>query len=251
MFGLLALLTRSAEAAEPLRVAAASDLQAALPALGKAFRAETGVEVVPTIGASGQLAEQIKAGAPFDVFLSANRKFVEDLAASGNVVAGSVRPYARGSLVLVVHEASGAGIDRLSDLTKPTVKKLAIANPALAPYGAAAKQALEKAGLGKEVEPKLVQAETVRQALQFVQSGNAEAGLVGRSIAGVKGVRVIEVDPKLYDPIVQGLGIVARSAHPDEARAFADFLLGEKGQAILKEHGFQPAEDAKPKPAGR
>ncbi len=235
---LLAAPSRAGEPTTPLRLAAASDLQTAMPELIKAFREGKGLEVSATFGASGQLAEQIKAGAPFDVFLSANRKFVEDLAATGDVAPESVRPYARGSLVLVVHEEAGAGIERLSDLTKPGVKKVALANPAFAPYGAAAKQALVKEGIWEALGPKRVQAETVRQALQFVQSGNAEAGLVGRSIAKVKGVRVLEIDPDLYDPIVQGLGIVARSAHPGEARAFADFLLGERGQEILAAGGF-------------
>jgi len=242
ILALLAVPSRAADPATPLRVAAASDLQVVMPGLIKAFREAKGPEVSATFGASGQLAEQIKAGAPFDVFLSANRAFVEDLATTGDVAPESVRPYARGSLVLVVHEGAGAGIERLSDLTKPGVKKVALANPAFAPYGAAAKQALVKEGLWEALAPKRVQAETVRQALQFVQSGNAEAGLVGRSIAKVKGVRVVEIDPDLYDPIVQGLGVVARSAHPAEARAFADFLLGERGQAILAAGGFGKVE---------
>ena len=245
LLGLMALLPAQSSAAEPLRVAAASDLQTAFPALAKAFHESGGVEVSATFGASGQLVEQIKAGAPFDVFLSANLAFVEGLAKGGDVAPKSVKPYAVGSLVLVVHEGSGGGIERLADLSKPAVKKVAIANPAFAPYGAAAKQALEKAGLWDELAPKRVQAETVRQALQFVQSGNAEAGLVGRSVAKVKGVRIVEVDPKLYDPIVQGLGIVARTKRPDDARAFADFLLGEKGQALLVHHGFGGKPEAR------
>ena len=107
----------------------------------------TQIEVSPTFGASGQLAEQIKAGAPFDVFLAANQTFVEDLAAGGFVRPESVRAYARGTLVLVVHRDAAEAIRSLADLTKPEVKKIALANPAFAPYGAAGKQALERAGL--------------------------------------------------------------------------------------------------------
>jgi molybdate transport system substrate-binding protein len=229
--------------AEPLRVAAASDLQAALPALGRAFKEETGLEVVFTPGASGQLARQIRQGAPFDVFLAANRRFVDDLAADGSIRRDSVRPYARGSLVLAVHESAAGTVTSLADLAKPEVKKIALANPAFAPYGAAGKQALERAGLWAGVEPKVVLAETVRQALQFVESGNAEAGLVGRAIAGVPGVRVVAVDPALYDPIIQALGVTATTKRADDAERFARFLLGESGRRILSDYGFARPDD--------
>ncbi len=236
-------------AAEPLRVAAASDLQAALPEVARRFRASTGIEVAPTFGASGQLADQIKAGAPFDVFLSANLKFVRDLASTGDVRPDSVRPYARGSLVLVVNRDSRVPIQTLNDLTRPEVKALALANPRTAPYGAAAKQALERARLWDATAAKRVQAESVRQALQFVQTGNAEAALVGRSIANVKEVRVVEVDPKLYDPILQGMGIVTRTQRDADAGAFAKYLLSKEGQATLSEFGFtSPESEPKRRP---
>jgi molybdate transport system substrate-binding protein len=220
-------------------VAAASDLRVALPQLARRFTETTGVAVVPTFGASGQLADQIKAGAPFDVFLAANRKFVEDLAAGGFILSGSVASYAQGTLILAVHRESGGTIAALADLKKPEAKKIALANPASAPYGAAGKQALERAGLWSVVEPKIVQAESVRQALQFVETGNAEAGLVSKAIEGVPEVRVVAVDPSLYDPIVQGLGIVTRS-RSRSAAAFTAFVLGPEGQKILADFGFKP-----------
>lgn len=223
---------------EPLRLAAASDLRDALPVLARRFTETTGVEIVPSFGASGQLAEQIKAGAPFDVFLAANRKFVEDLAAGGFVRPGSVVSYAQGTLVLAVHRESGGAIEVLADVKKPEVKKIALANPAFAPYGAAGKQALERAGLWEEVESRIVQAESVRQALQFVETGNAEVGLVGKATAGGAAVRVVPIDPVLYDPIIQGLGIVART-RSESAEAFSAFVLGPEGQKILAEFGFK------------
>jgi molybdate transport system substrate-binding protein len=223
---------------ETLRVAAASDLQPVLPGLVGAFTRSSKVNVSLTFGASGQLAEQIKAGAPYDLFLAANRKFVDDLAAGGFIRPDSVKAYARGTLVLAVHREAGAAIETLADLKEGKVKKIALANPAFAPYGAAGKQALERAGLWTDLESKVVQAESVRQALQFVQSGNAEAGLVGRSIAGVPEVRVVEVDPRLYDPIIQGVGIVART-RSGAAEPFEEFLLGPEGQKILAEFGFK------------
>ena len=230
-------------APEPLRVAAASDLQAVLPVLVARYKLDHGGAVQVTTGASGQLARQVRQGAPFDLLLSADRKFVADLAAEGVIRPDSVRPYARGSLVLAVHKGSdpNEAIKGLADLARPEVKKVAMADPALAPYGAAGKQALERSGLWEALRAKVATAETVRQALQFVQSGNAEAGLVGRAIADVPEVRVVPVPPGLYDPIIQGLGVVAASRRGDRAEQFAEFLLGETGQGILKDFGFRGA----------
>lgn len=225
-------------AVTPLRIAAASDLQTALPILAERFRDRTGLEFTLTFGASGQLAEQIKAGAPFDVFLAANQSFVQDLGSGGFVQPTSIHPYARGSLVLAVRQESGEQIAGLADLTKPAIKKIALANPATAPYGAAGKQALERAGLWAKLEPKIVPAESVRQALQFVQSGNAEAGLVGRALANLPEIQVVEVEPSLYDPIVQALGVVTRTKRTKDAEKFAAFVLGDEGQRVLKEAGF-------------
>jgi molybdate transport system substrate-binding protein len=227
----------------PLRIAAASDLQSALPVVVERFQKEHPTEdVTLTFGASGQLAEQIRAGAPFDLFLSANRTYVEHLARDGVLQSESVRAYARGTLVLAVNRASGDSIQRLADLAGPRVKRVALANPGFAPYGAAGKQALEQVGLWDSLVPKVVQAESVRQALQFVQSGNAEAGLVGRAIANVPQVRLIEIDPKLYQPITQSLGIVAGNRRTDRAQAFIQYLTGDEGQKILAEFGFERPE---------
>ncbi len=227
----------------PLRVAAASDLQDALPALVGRFTEETKIRVSLTFGASGQLAEQVKAGAPFDVFLSANRAFVEKLADGGDVRPVSVRPYAVGSLVLAVRGEAADAVQGLADLTGPAVRKVAIANPESAPYGRAGKQALERSGLWETVGPKVVQSETVRQALQFVETGNADAGLVGLASARTAKVRTVEVDRALYDPIVQALGVVTRTKRPDDAEAFARFVLGDAGQALLVEYGFSRPDD--------
>jgi molybdate transport system substrate-binding protein len=232
--------------APPLRIAAASDLQLALPKLRDQFQARTGIATELSFGASGRLAEQIKAGAPFDVFLAANQSFVRELAEGGFVKPESVHSYARGSLVLAVFHEFDDQVRSLADLTKPELKKIALANPATAPYGKAGKQALERAGLWTRVEPKVVLADSVGQALLYAQKGDAEAALVGRAIANVSGVQIVEVDPQLYDPIVQALGIVAASARTADAEQFAQFVLGKEGQRILKESGFAPAESIPP-----
>lgn len=227
---------------EPLRIAAASDLQTVLPVLARQFRESTGHEVTLTFGASGMLAEQIKGGAPFDLFLAANQQFVNDLAAKGLIRSDSVRPYARGTLVLAVHRESGQPVESLADLARAEVKKIALANPETAPYGRAGKQALERSGLWSKVEPKIVQGESVSQALKFVATGNAEAGLVGHAIASVTGVRIVAIDTSLYDPIVQALGVVSESKQPEVAGKFAEFVTSEPGQTVLKVAGFASAQ---------
>jgi molybdate transport system substrate-binding protein len=230
-------------AREPLHVAAASDLQSVLPALAARFTAASGVEVVPIFGASGQLTQQIRQGAPYDVFLSANEAYVRDLAKAGHIEADSVRVYAQGRLVLMVNKQSKVAVEGLADLTRPEVKRIAIANPEFAPYGLAARQTLEKSGLWERLKPKVVQADTVRLAFQFVQAGNAEVGLVAHSVAQVPEVRSIEVDPGLHEPILQGLGVIAGSKHGEAARRFTSFLLSDEGRKQLSSFGFGPAPD--------
>jgi len=239
---LLSALGCGRQISPPLRIAAASDLQTALPMLADRFQVKTGIALTLTFGASGQLAEQIKGGAPFDVFLSANEAFVRDLASRGLIKPDSARPYARGSLVLVVYREMGQKVESLDDLIKVEVKRIAIANPATAPYGKAGKQALERLGLWDKLQRKIVVAESVRQALLYAQKGDAEAALVGRAISSVPEIRAIELDPKLYDPIIQTLGAVAASARTAVAEQFARFVLDEEGQGILKEFGFTQAD---------
>jgi len=229
---------------EPLRIAAASDLQAVLPGLADRFQARTGLATSLIFGASGQLAQQIKGGAPFDVFLAANRGYVRELVDGGLILADSAHPYARGSLVLAVYRGLGTDVRTLRDLAQPAVKKVALANPAFAPYGKAAKQALERAGMWKELQPKIVISETVRQALVYAQRGDAEAALIGRAISAVPEIQAYEIDQELYDPIIQELGILTASQRPGDARRFIDFVLGEEGQDVLKQFGFlRPATD--------
>src|SRR5262249_43539742 len=212
-----------------------------LPKVVERFQARTGIATSPPVfQASGQLAMQIAQGAPFDVFLAADEAFVRNLADGGLIRPESVHPYARGSLVLAVYHEFGDQVRTLADLADPRVKKIALANPATAPYGKAGKAALERAGVWARLESKIVLAEAVRQALLYAQKGDAEAALVGRAMATVPGIRSIEVDPALYDPIVQALGIVANTPRPADAEAFVQFVLGEEGQAILKEFGFKP-----------
>ncbi len=190
----------------PLRIAAASDLQSALPEIIGSLPGRTGTAFTPVFLASGNLAEQIKQGAPFDVFMAANESFVRDLADGGFIRPESVHPYARGSLVLAVYRELGDTVRSLADLNKPEVKKIALANPATAPYGKAGKQALERAGPVGEAPAQDRPGRVGPPGAALCQKGDAEAALVGRAIATCPEVRAVEIDPGLYDPIVQAWG---------------------------------------------
>ncbi|MDG3006692.1 molybdate ABC transporter substrate-binding protein [Paludisphaera mucosa] len=227
-------------AVEPLRIAAAADLQKALPRLLETYGDRDGPVAPPTFGASGDLAEQIRGGAPFDVFLSADVLLPKALEGEEHVENGSVDFYARGALVLLVHASAAAEVGSLADLAKPVVRKIAIANPQVAPYGKAAREALEKAGLWDALGPKIVPAGSVSQALLHVEEGNADAALVSRSLAAGAASKQIEIDPALYSPRIQALGVVARSRQKARAHRFVDFLLGPEAQRVLGEHGFTP-----------
>jgi molybdate transport system substrate-binding protein len=233
----------------PLRIAAASDLQSALPVLIAAFRAQNAnrpIEIEAIYGSSVKLSQQIAQGGPLDLFLCANQKIVGDLAKLGAVDSASVRPYAKGSLVLIVGKTVEAKVSSIDDLIDPSIKKIALANPELAPYGMAAKQALQSAKLWDALQPKLVQSENVRQAVQFATTGNADAALVGRAVAVEPEVRIVEVDPALYQPLIQALGVVTESKRKADAEAFARFLLGANARAIFAQFGFTPAQAEAP-----
>jgi len=228
--------------ADPLRVASASDLQAAWPAVAQAFATGDRPPPEAVFGASGLLAEQVRQGAPFGLFLSASRDYLTPLADGGVIRPGSVRAFAVGGLALVVPAGSDAEVRAVADLAGPGVRRVAIANPAHAPYGKAAKQAIERAGIWAAVEPKVVLAESVRQALQVVESGEAEAGVIAGSLVTPTpaGLKVWPVDPALYDPVVIVLGVVAGSPNEDEADALAAFLMSVEGRAVLARFGFRP-----------
>lgn len=225
-------------APEPLLVAAAANLQTAFTELGQAFEQQTGQPVRFSFGSTGNLTTQIENGAPFDILAAANESYVDRLAAGGHIVPGSRQLYAQGQLVLVVNRGSGVQATDLQELLSPGVTRVAIANPAHAPYGQAAREALQSAGLWDAVQPKLVLGENVRQTLQFVQTGDAPAGIVARSIAGVPEVSYTPLPAKLHQPLNQALAIVNTSSRPEAARQFINFINSSLGRSIMKKHGF-------------
>jgi len=221
-----------------LTVAAAADLQFAFTDLGRVFEAQTGSKVTFIFGSSGTLAQQIENGAPVDLFASADEEYVRRLAAKGMVVPGTEQPYAVGRIALVASRASGPPIATLEDLLRPGISHVAIANPEHAPYGLAAKQALESARLWDRLQQKVVYGENVRQALQFVQTGNAEGGIVALSIADVPEVSYTLVDLSLYQPLRQLLVVVKGAKQEGLARQFATLVNGPEGRPVMARYRF-------------
>jgi molybdate transport system substrate-binding protein len=222
-----------------LSVAAAADLQSAFTEIGTAFTEQTGHNVEFNFGSSGQLAAQIERGAPFDVFAAANVALIDGLIASGDIIAESKHRYAVGRIVIVSNKEAGVQATTLDDLTNDQIQWIAIANPEHAPYGVAARDALQRAGLWDALQGRMVLGDNVRHTLQLVQLGEAEVGIVALAIASVPEVTAALIDASMHDPIVQAIGITAASEHPDAARAFVDFVMSADGQAILERFGFE------------
>ncbi len=228
----------------PVRVAAAADLARAFEQLEGALGREAGAPVVFSFGASALLAKQLHEGAPFDLFTAANVAFVDEAVAAGACDGASKRVWARGRLALW----SKGGVTSLAALSGDDVRRVAIANPAHAPYGLAAKQALSAAKVWDAVEDRLVLAENVRQALQFAETGNADAALVALAlVSDGRAPAPVVVDEALHAPLDQALAVCTRGANRAGAEAVARFLVSPEGQAAMRRFGFTtpPAGDGR------
>jgi molybdate transport system substrate-binding protein len=226
-----------ANAQQQILVAAAADLEPLQPELTKAFSVETHAAVTFTFAASGSLAQQIDHGAPYDVFLSANDLFVKNLASSGRLLADTIVVYAYGRIALW---SKNPRIRSLPDLLRPEVRHLAIANPAHAPYGIAAKEALINQRLWDKLQPKIVYGENVAETFQYARSGNADAAIVSSSLVFDKGG--ILLSSSWHRRISQSGAVVKGSPHEALARAFLKLLTERQGRTILRQFGFQLPE---------
>jgi len=242
---LITTVLHSAAHTQEITVAAASDLNYALNDLASRFEKKTGDKVTLSFGSSGNLYSQIQGGAPYDVFFSADIAYPQELASAGLVESSSLRTYAIGHLVLWVPNGSSLGPQKLkmSLLLEPSVQRIAIANPQHAPYGRAAIAAFEHFGLKDKVASKLVFGENIGQAAQFVQSGNAQAGLIALSLAvspAMKGSgQYWELPADSYPELQQGVAVLSASKHKAAAKAFLDYVLSAEGAAVLAEYGFR------------
>lgn len=227
-----------AAATEPLLVAAAADLQFAFTDIGEKFKEQTGQEIEFTFGSTGNLTTQIENGAPFDILAAANIAFVDRLKEQGLIIPDTQQLYAQGRIVLAVNREAGAQATEIQDLLDPAISRVAIANPEHAPYGKAAEEALQSAGLWDELQPKLVLGENVRQTLQFVQTGDAPVGIVALSIAEVPEVTYTLLPAELHNPLNQSMAVIKATQNETAARAFLEFVNGPEGRPIMKRYGF-------------
>ncbi len=237
------LLTCRVASGQGLTVAAASDLQSALPAIASQFEKETGERLRLTFGSSGNFFTQIQNGAPFDVFLSADIDYPRRLEASGHAERGSLYEYATGRLVLWTRKDSGIDLGRgLIVLADPRVRRIAIANPEHAPYGRAAVAALRHEGLYERVRQKFVRGENISQAAQFADSGSADVGLLALSLALAPALKssgaYTDIPQSWHPPIEQGAIILTSSRQKVLARQFLDYLKKPDALRILQSYGF-------------
>ncbi|RPI56990.1 MAG: molybdate ABC transporter substrate-binding protein [Acidobacteria bacterium] len=222
----------------PLTVFAASDLGPPFKEIVPQFETTTGIDVTLVLGSTGVLAQQIRNGAPADVFFAANDSFVDSLRSESLTRSGTRTLYAQGRIAIVTLKSSNVPVKELRDLAGSAVRRVAIANPQHAPYGLAAKQALQAAGLWSTLEPRLVFGENVQQAVQFVRSGSAEAGIVARSVAGTSDLNWTLVDAGMHAPLNQVAVVVARTRQPKAATSFIEFVNGPQGRIVMRQFGF-------------
>ena len=244
MFGAALLLSACSEdpandstGADRITVAAASDLRFAFEELGESFTADTGIEVTFSFGSSGLLREQIINGAPFDLFASANVEFVDAVIDAGRGLADTQRDYAYGRLVLWA--PSGAPRpDSISELVEPRFGRIAIANPDHAPYGLAAQQALDSAGILDEIEHRLVYGENISDTLRIAESGNTGVGIVALSLMAVGDDDYTLVPAEAHEPLRQALVVTSTGQQGDAARAFVEHLDSPAGREVMITYGF-------------
>jgi len=226
-----------------IRVAAAADLKFAMSELSEKFEKQTGTKVNVTFGSSGNFFSQIQNGAPFDLFFSADIDYPQKLEADGLAEPGTLYEYAVGRIVIWTPADAKVDVAKQGwkTLLDARVEKIAIANPEHAPYGRAAVAALQKAGIYETVKAKLVYGENISQTAQFVQSGNAQAGIVAMSLAvspAMRDGKRWEIPAEMHPAIEQGAIVLKDARNKEAARAFLEFVKSAAGRATLAEYGF-------------
>jgi molybdate transport system substrate-binding protein len=224
-------------------VAAAADLKFAMGELAGEFEKKTGTRVDVTYGSSGNFFSQMQNGVPFDLFFSADIEYPRKLEAAGLAEPRTLTEYAVGRIVIWMPAEAKVDVTKLGwhALLDASVQRIAIANPEHAPYGRAAVAALRKAGIYEQVARKLVYGENISQAAQFVQSGNAQAGIVALSLAVSPGMREgkrWEIPAEMHPAIEQGAIVLKGARKKDTARAFLELVNSASGRDILRKYGF-------------
>jgi molybdate transport system substrate-binding protein len=221
-----------------LTVSAAADLTPAFEELGKLFLDETGIKVTFNFGSTGQLTQQIEQGAPVDLLAAANVSFVEELERQNLILSDTKALYAQGRITLWTRNDSPFKLEHVDDLAQPEVRRIAIANPEHAPYGEAARQALQSAGIWERVSSRLVFGENISQTLQYAETGNVDAAIVALSLSVNSKGRWVLISDQLHRPLNQALAVIRSTRHEVDARRFASFVNSSRGRPIMRKFGF-------------
>lgn len=227
----------SVASASEILVSAASDLTGAFKEIGKMYEKESGNRVVFNFGSTGMLAQQIEGGAPVDLFAAANKRYIDELEKKGLIISETKRVYAIGRIVLATPKG-GVKLNSVEELTRPDIKRIAIANPSHAPYGMAAKEAMEKNGIWNKIKDKVVYAENIRQAMQYLETGNVDAAILALSATMGSDINYTPILQELYSPIEQTLAVIKGGKNEKKARELAEFINGPKGRAVMDRYGF-------------
>ncbi|WP_299512644.1 molybdate ABC transporter substrate-binding protein [Mucilaginibacter sp.] len=227
--------------AQGLKVAAAANLQSIIEVLQKDFKQRTGIGIEPIVGSSGKLVAQIKNGAPFDVFLSADMSFPQELYKEGLSAKAPV-VYAYGSLIICSSQNIGfQNWERI--LLTPRIKKIAIANPAVAPYGLAAEELLKKNGILENVKSKMVYGESISQINTYITTGVVEVGFTTQALvkdpANKTPLYWKVINPKTYAPIQQGMVILKHAENNPDAEKFYQYILSAPAKRIFEKYGYR------------
>jgi len=223
-------------AVKEVRVAAASDLAKAFEDVGAAFENKTGIKSNFNFSSSGLLAKQIEQGAPFFLFAAANKSFVDQVVKSGKCDPATAQLYSRGRLVMWSKTGAPA---KIADIVDPKYKRIGIANPDHAPYGKAAQQAMEKAGIYEQVKDRLVLGENISATMTYAKEGSVDVAFVALSLAISTDAQLYSpVELDLHEPLEQTLVVCGKGPEADAARQLADFIVGTEGRGIMERYGF-------------
>ncbi len=218
-----------------LHVAAAANLSGIFDELATAEWNKNHIRLIPSFGSTAQLTQQIEAGAPFDLFLAADSEHPVALASAG--LADQPQEYARGRIVIWAPKRPD--IRSLDDFRRADVRVIAIANPALAPYGRASTESLRSRGLWDSVESKVVYGQNIAAALAFANTGNADVALTAYALVAAKHPEAPLVPAELHQPIIQSLCFLRRTSSPASTRTVIAFLLGPEARALLQKSGYE------------
>jgi len=256
LFAMLLVAGACLAHAGELNVAAASDLSFAMKELAASYEKQTGTKVKVTLGSSGNFFTQIQNGAPFDMFFAADIDYPKKLEAAGLGEPGTLYQYATGKIVMWVSADSKLDVSKgLALLLDPSVRKISIANTKHAPYGRAAVAAMTKQGIYDKLADKLVFGENISQSTQFVESGNADVGIIALSLAMAPAMsdkgRYFEIPQDMYPPLDQGVIVIKASQNKDAAKQFLAYMKTPDSVALMQRYGFRLPESmteaAKPK----